>query len=1161
MKILSTADIHYHKDYLKSFRKSAAFFVEIAEAEQPDLITLAGDTADRVINNSESSAMPELLDFITALMNIAPVVTVDGTKSHDIPGSLGVFPRMKARYGFIILQPGECTYLFTNGMLKSYPIFEDHRTELADPIAAIYGIPEPNKSWLVAGTDLTGQDARNEASIQLTALFQLIAGHAAALTIPTIGIFHGVVKGCKISETQVLPEGSIDVTAATLSALNLSYISCGHIHMRQELAPKIWYEGSFFPKTWGERDQKSFSRVKIGSGGTYVSEIPFPHPPMVKINKHFDEIQQVTEEEVRGNRVWLEVRIEANRRSEMDASLILLQLQDTLGAAAGSRVSSKIINAETVRAPEILNSRDLAEKFKLWHGSTSGLKDITPLDIEHLDEVKEMIRNEGFEHEQKRIRLDKVFIRGAEGIIRGQKKEELTIDFRDFDQGIIALLGDNGAGKSTFIELCSPYASPINPKYTKMQDLFYLRDSQCVKEWTDMITGIRYETKWLIDGKNASGSGEYYLSIQHPGGEFEPIHSGVTGLKKPYEAAAYQIFGSPEMYSRSAYIAQGNIDLPTTPKGRKELFNELLGNDYLEVAFAFSKNKADELQAAVEKVQTKIAALQDIIDSNVSLETLQQDIAQSTKFLNATIGQKEKYAAQIILYTGKVKKVQDQSIINSRLHQEIASLNEEILSLKRKRADAEETIKDIENMREHLQEAKDLIFEADKTKKLIEQKNAELAEIGTKNNEIDRKNLKMEQDHYLLNKNAAEKIQTNQRETTRLKDLIAFGKREILSNSEMMAVYADPCEKCGWIKDENQAKIDLLKADSEKREAEQVDAEFKLMGLIGMKVKLDIDLEKIKPKKPLDPLPTTDIKQERINLQATLPLTSNYEKANQTIKRCETGESQLPLYVKQVSENNKDIGNKMLLIEQDTAAIKLPTEEELQAEPNLYKYKELVNLADESIRETELEINSAQLKIENIRQIKTQITEKSQWIKKDLEDVSSWRLLQKGLSRDGIQALELDALAPSIADEANALLEDAYGPKFSLRFQTTKDVGTGAAAHQAEDFEIYITDNELDIPDLDKEQKLSTLSGGERIWILKSLYDAFGITREKNTGLCYVTTFQDEADGALSPEKKHLYLQMVNKAHRAAERFHTLYITHDLTIQKSLEQQIIFEKV
>jgi len=615
------------------------------------------------------------------------------------------------------------------------------------------------------------------------------------------------------------------------------------------------------------------------------------------------------------------------------------------------------------------------------------------------------------------------------------------------------------------------------------------------------------------------------------------------------------------MYSRSVYIAQGNVDLPATPKGRKELFNELLGNDYLEVAFAFSKNKADELQAAVEKVQTKIAALQDIIDSNVSLETLQQDIAQSTKFLNATIGQKEKYAAQIILYTGKVKKVQDQSIINSRLHQEIASLNEEILSLKRKRADAEETIKDIENMREHLQEAKDLIFEADKTKKLIEQKNAELAEIGTKNNEIDRKNLKMEQDHYLLNKNAAEKIQTNQRETTRLKDLIAFGKREILSNSEMMAVYADPCEKCGWIKDENQAKIDLLKADSEKREAEQVDAEFKLMGLIGMKVKLDIDLEKIKPKKPLDPLPTTDIKQERINLQATLPLTSNYEKANQTIKRCETGESQLPLYVKQVSENNKDIGNKMLLIEQDTAAIKLPTEEELQAEPNLYKYKELVNLADESIRETELEINSAQLKIENIRQIKTQITEKSQWIKKDLEDVSSWRLLQKGLSRDGIQALELDALAPSIADEANALLEDAYGPKFSLRFQTTKDVGTGAAAHQAEDFEIYITDNELDIPDLDKEQKLSTLSGGERIWILKSLYDAFGITREKNTGLCYVTTFQDEADGALSPEKKHLYLQMVNKAHRAAERFHTLYITHDLTIQKSLEQQIIFEKV
>ena len=146
MKFLSTADIHYHKDYLKSFRKSADFFLRTAEREKPDCIILAGDTADRVINNSESAAMPELLDFITELMNIAPVFTVDGTKSHDIPGSLGVFPRFAAQFPFTILQPGEVSYLLESGNVEQHQIYSTYSTP-ENVIAAIYGIPEPNKSW------------------------------------------------------------------------------------------------------------------------------------------------------------------------------------------------------------------------------------------------------------------------------------------------------------------------------------------------------------------------------------------------------------------------------------------------------------------------------------------------------------------------------------------------------------------------------------------------------------------------------------------------------------------------------------------------------------------------------------------------------------------------------------------------------------------------------------------------------------------------------------------------------------------------------------------------------------------------------------------------------------------------------------------------------
>jgi exonuclease SbcC len=166
-------------------------------------------------------------------------------------------------------------------------------------------------------------------------------------------------------------------------------------------------------------------------------------------------------------------------------------------------------------------------------------------------------------------------------------------------------------------------------------------------------------------------------------------------------------------------------------------------------------------------------------------------------------------------------------------------------------------------------------------------------------------------------------------------------------------------------------------------------------------------------------------------------------------------------------------------------------------------------------------------------------------------EADEWRTLERACGPNGIQALELDALAPSITEVANRLLSSAYGSRFQLAIETTRTGGNGARTKQIEDFRILVRDIELGT-----EQTLDTLSGGESVWVRKALYDAFGIIRAQNTGLQFLTVFLDEADGALDPDARSHYFAMIQAAHVESGRAHTIVITHSLEAQEMIGQRI-----
>jgi len=166
---------------------------------------------------------------------------------------------------------------------------------------------------------------------------------------------------------------------------------------------------------------------------------------------------------------------------------------------------------------------------------------------------------------------------------------------------------------------------------------------------------------------------------------------------------------------------------------------------------------------------------------------------------------------------------------------------------------------------------------------------------------------------------------------------------------------------------------------------------------------------------------------------------------------------------------------------------------------------------------------------------------------------SSWKMIETACGPNGIPALEIDAVCPTIAAVASKLLESYDDGRYSIRFDTLRD---GKKGNQIEDFLIIVIDSKDG-----EEQEFGTLSGGESAWIRKALQDAFGIIRGQNSGVCYLTGFLDESDSALFPEARIAYYRMLSAAHWQSVRHHTVMVTHSPELQVMIQQSIDVTKL
>jgi exonuclease SbcC len=139
-------------------------------------------------------------------------------------------------------------------------------------------------------------------------------------------------------------------------------------------------------------------------------------------------------------------------------------------------------------------------------------------------------------------------------------------------------------------------------------------------------------------------------------------------------------------------------------------------------------------------------------------------------------------------------------------------------------------------------------------------------------------------------------------------------------------------------------------------------------------------------------------------------------------------------------------------------------------------------------------------------------------IAKVQSELGDWTLFAKCMSNDGLIALAIDDAGPALARLANDLLLASYGSRFTVSILTQVETAKG---EQKEGFDIQVHDG-----DSGESKSVSLMSGGERVWINECLIRAVALYLCQNTGRRYGALFSDEADGALDPEHKRMFMAM-----------------------------------
>jgi DNA repair exonuclease SbcCD nuclease subunit len=228
-------DIHLDEDrYFADTAHCLQWFVADAIRASVDFFVINGDLTTYKATIKERNFW---IDRLVEMANHAPVILVAGNHGAELEGDLYVFARARGRHPIHL-----CT--------------DPETIEIGEATVAVF--PYPRKAETV-GSEQSLHEAFAHQLDEFNLRFDQSPEHYKLF------FGHFGVAGAKVSTGQPLVGRCAEYPLDPLRGLKAQYVGLSHVHLRQQLAPRVWYAGSLSRCDYSEVEDKGYHLVTLNS--------------------------------------------------------------------------------------------------------------------------------------------------------------------------------------------------------------------------------------------------------------------------------------------------------------------------------------------------------------------------------------------------------------------------------------------------------------------------------------------------------------------------------------------------------------------------------------------------------------------------------------------------------------------------------------------------------------------------------------------------------------------------------------------------------------------------------------------------------------------------------------------------------------------------------
>ncbi|EIF31879.1 hypothetical protein BCh11DRAFT_07429 [Burkholderia sp. Ch1-1] len=372
MKLAHFSDLHYAPDNLAESERCFSFAVGDAIANGAQVGVISGDSTDHRLD-AHAPSLHALATQVHRLANAMPVLMLQGTFSHEPPGTLDNFALMGGAYGVHIADRVSQVALVDGRFWASAgPVFSDDELRQfigVKPEVVFTCLPTVNRGQLAASV---GALAAGTELGEVLAAYLAAAGRVntqlRAAGIPTVGISHGTVNGCTTEHGVVMAGFDHEFSLTALFEAECDGFMLGHIHKAQQWAREgrlVAYPGSIGRFHYGEEGEKGYLSWEVHPGMAMATLVATPSRQMVCVD--FDgppDMERLAEIAADATDKFVRVRwqVDEEHRQGVDREAI----KALFAGAAGLKVESRVLPVVRSRAEGISLETTVEGKLARW---------------------------------------------------------------------------------------------------------------------------------------------------------------------------------------------------------------------------------------------------------------------------------------------------------------------------------------------------------------------------------------------------------------------------------------------------------------------------------------------------------------------------------------------------------------------------------------------------------------------------------------------------------------------------------------------------------------------------------------------------------------------------------------------------------------------------